>query len=790
MRLGFLFSIFILYTWNSICAQRYSIHGIVKDSLSGEALIGASVYIEETRQGTTTNTYGFYSISQSAGNYTIIFSYVGYKTIRLPVTLNKETILDVHLTPIQQELQEVIVTSAKTNLHSVATSKNELTIKQIKSIATPTGEPDVLKSLQYMPGIQAVNEGATNLYIRGGSYDQNLILLDEAPVYNPAHSLGFFSTFNTDAIKNVQVYKGAFPVQHGGRLSSVVDITMREGNYNKTQVNAGVGLIASRLNIEGPIIKEKASYMISGRYSYAGHMLNFLGGTIGSDILKLPALNSFSEQNNIWFYDLNAKINFKLNQNNHIYLSTYSGYDMFYCYALNSNNELRWGNNTSTLRWNHIFNGKLFSNQTIYYSNYRYQYTIRDDIRNFLWKAGIKEVGFKSDFTFYLNHTNTIRTGLNTVYHYFEPGSIFPASTTSIVKPYSLDSKRSVELASYAGNEQNILSWLSISYGLRYSLFLNIGPGIVYSYSPNMQAVKDSTKYDNGEIINSYNRLEPRISVRFLINKDQAVKFSYTLNTQYLHLLSNSTVGLPTDTWLPPDKYIKPQSSQQYALGYYRTFSDKAYEFSVEVYYKTLKNIIDYKDNAEIFLNKHIETQLLNGIGYSYGSELLFEKKAGKLTGWVGYTYSLTKYKIEGVNKNRYYSPRYDIRHNLSLTGSYEVNNIWTFFTTFKLASGGFITLPDQIFQSDGTAYFYYSSRNNYQLPFYHRLDLSILYTSPKNITRRYKSQWVFAVYNVYNRKNVYTLFVRQQSVDYSKASAHKMYLFGITPTISYNLSF
>lgn len=786
----FFILLFIIFGQPELIAQKYILHGTVRDSITGETITGASIYIAETKQGTVTNAYGFYSINQVKGIYTVTYSNAGYRPSILNITLDRETFLDIMLSPSHHELREVVVTASKTSVQTSNPSRNDLTARQIKSIPSVTGEQDVLKSLQLMPGIQAVNEGAANLYVRGGSYDQNLILLDEAPVYNPVHALGFYSTFNTDAIKNVSVYKGAFPVQYGGRLSSVVDIAMREGNYNTTQVKGGVGLIASRLSIEGPIVKEKASYIVSGRYSYAGQTLNLLGGKLGRDALHIYSLRNFNDKNQIWFYDLNAKVNYKINDKNHVYFSTYTGRDNFYCFAVNNNNELDWGNITSTFRWNHIFSGRLFSNYTLYYSNYTYQYTIREDIRNFIWKANIKEIGAKADFSYYLNEKNAVKSGFSAIFNRFAPGSISPADTSSIVKPFSLDGKKSIEIAAYAGNEQNINTWLTFSYGVRYTVFLNIGPGTVYSYGPGMDVISDSMLYKRGRIINSYSGLEPRISARLKVDKNNALKISFALTSQYLHLLSNSTVGLPTDTWLPPDNYLKPQTSNQFVIGYYRTFSRMGLEFSWEAYYKTLHNIVDYKDNADLFLNKHIETQLLNGKGYSRGVELLLEKKIGNLSGWVGYTYAQTRHKIAGVNNNRFYSPRYDIRHNLALTGNYDFNEAWTVSTTFKLASGGFITMADQIFMINGTAYFDYSARNNYKLPAYHRLDLSVLYKNPKNGSRRYKSQWALTIYNVYNRKNIYSLFLRQHSHEFSLASAYKMYLFTIMPAITYNMTF
>lgn len=788
MKIGYFLFILLLVGINSI-AQRYTICGTIKDTLSGESLFGASVYIDETQQGCISNAYGFYSVSLSPGTYTFTFSYLGYSVEKRQMRLTGNIELDVNLQTKDTELETVVISGAKTNVNTHSTSRNEISVARIKTITTAGGEPDVLKSLQLMPGIQAANEGAANLYVRGGSYDQNLILLDEAPVYNPVHALGFFSTFNTDAIKDVKLMKGAFPAQYGGRLSSVVDITMREGNYNKTQVSAGVGLIASHLTIEGPILKGKASYLVSGRYSYAGQMLNFLGGTIGRDLLQNYSLRNFNDENKIWFYDLNAKVNYKINTKNHVYLSFYSGHDSFYCYTLNNQNVLDWGNFTSTLRWNHIFTNKLFSNFTLYNSRYNYSYFIKEDIRNFKWKSHIEETGLKADFTYFLDQNSNLKAGVSGIYHSFNPGSIYPFDTTSIITPFALDKKRSFELSGYLSSDQIITPKLSVNYGVRYNLFLNLGYGIVYKYNEDMTAITDSTVYGKNEKINSYGGLEPRLSVRYKLSEQKAVKLAYAYTKQYLHLLSNSTVGLPTDTWLPPDSYIKPQSSHQVVLGYYQTIHQADFELSVETYFKTLQNIVDYKDNADLFLNKHIETQLLHGKGYSYGLESLLEKKKGKLSGWIAYTLAKAQYQVDGVNNDNYYSPRYDIRHNVTITGNYRLNKLWMFSTTFKLASGGFVTVPDQIFTVDGASFFAYSSRNNYKLPTYHRLDFSVYFNPGKNDHRHMKSEWVLSVVNVYNRKNIYSLTV-QTSSTYQMSKAYKMYLYGVLPTVSYNIKF
>ncbi|MDP3433091.1 MAG: TonB-dependent receptor [Bacteroidota bacterium] len=779
--IGLLFS-------TSLFAQKITVYGTVKDALTGENLIGAVVIIKETNQVVVANNYGFYSISPASGKCTIVCSYLGCAVFTKPIEIEKSIKLDIELSPQIKSLDEVTVQGNKSTLNSTSVSKNVIGIKQIKSITSMTGEPDVLKSLQLLPGVQTAGEGSTNISVRGGSFDQNLIILDEAPVYNPSHALGFFSTFNTDALNNVSFYKGAFPAQYGGRLSSIVDITMKEGNYKKFAANVGIGLLASRLTLEGPIVKDKASFIVSGRYSYAGQTLN-LAGLFGQEVLQIWELRNFNDQNEINFYDLNAKINYRINDKNHLYLSTYTGGDRFYSYSLNNDNALEWGNTTSTLRWNHIFNSSLFANFTSYYSNYNYSYSINDDLKNFDWKSNIQEAGIKADFAAYLNSSNHTRFGAATVYHYFEPGNIMPRSDRSSIKPFALSHKNAVELSAYISNEQKITDRLSIDYGLRYAGFISIGQDTVFQYNEEKTQVTDFKTYKSGEIVQFYQSLEPRISARYLLGTRNSVKLAYGRTTQFLHLLSNSALGLPTDVWMPPDKDIRPQSSSQFVWGYYHSFNNNQYEFTSEIYYKTLRNIIDFKDNANLFLNKHIDTQILSGDGYAYGNEYMLEKKTGDLTGWIGYTFSKTQYQIEGVNNNNYFSPRWDIRHNLSITGSYHFNQKWSVSSTFKFTSGGFVTVPEGSFVYNGAAFNYYSERNGYQVEPYHRLDLSFTYKSPKNNHRKRRSEWVYGIYNIYDRKNIYTLFARQES-NLISTQFTKMYLFGIVPSVTYNLKF
>lgn len=772
----------------SVFSQKVSVFGTVKDALTGENLIGAVVVVKGTNQVVVANNYGFYSISPTSAKCILVCSYLGYSGFSKSVEIENSLQVNIELMPQNKSLDEVTVHGNKSVLNSTSVSKNVIGIKQIKSIPSMTGEADVLKSLQLLPGVQTAGEGSTNLSVRGGSFDQNLIILDEAPVYNPSHALGFFSTFNTDALNNVSFYKGAFPAQYGGRLSSIVDITMREGNYKKYAANVGIGLLASKVTFEGPIVKDKASFIISGRYSYAGQTLN-LAGLFGQEVLQIWELRNFNDHNEINFYDLNAKVNYRINDKNHIYFSTYTGGDRFYSYSLNNNNSLEWGNTTSTLRWNHIFNSRLFSNFTSYYSNYNYSYFIADDLKNFDWKSNIQEAGLKVDFSAYLNTSNHMKFGVSSVYHYFAPGKIAPRSASSSVKPFALSNKNAVEISAYISNEQKISDRLSLDYGLRYAGFINMGKDTVFQYNEEKTRVTGFKAYGSGELVNYYQSFEPRISARYLLGKRNSLKLAYRRTTQFLHLLSNSSLGLPTDVWMPPDKDIRPQSSNQFVLGYYQTFSDNKYEFTSEIYYKTLRNIIDFKDNANLFVNKHIDTQILRGDGYAYGNEYMLEKKTGDLTGWIAYTFSQTQYQIDGVNNNNYFSPRWDIRHNLSITGNYQLNKRWSVSGTFKFTSGGFVTVPEGIFIYNGSAFNYYSERNGYQIEPYHRLDVSATYKSRKNDKRKRQSEWVFGIYNIYDRKNIYTLFARQES-NLISTQFSKMYLFGIVPSVTYNLKF
>jgi len=770
-----------------LCAQNHTIFGTICDKENGEHLIGATVIAEGRNLGTLSNNYGFYSLTLPKGLYKISFSFIGFKTNSYQIDLSADTSLNVRLEPDVTMLNEVVVEAKeKSVVFNNQMGINSLDLKTIKLAPSAVGEIDLIKNLQLLPGIQTANEGTTNLSVRGGSFDQNLFLLDDAPVYNPSHALGFFSTFNPDAISSVMIYKTAFPAQYGGRLSSIIDIRMKDGNNQKLTGNGGMGLIASRLSLEGPIKKDLASFIVSGRYSYAGLTANTLG-SLGQS-LGLRSLRDFDNHNEIDFYDLNAKVNYKI-KNDHFYLSVYAGRDHFFYYSIDKNSSMDWGNQTATARWNHVFNSRIFSNSMIVYSKYDYSYILKDDARDFKWLSSLQEVDLKSDFDYFVNPLNHIKFGFSIENHKYSPGKIEPRDSASLTKSFELDRQKSVESAIYISNEQKISDKITLSYGLRYSMFFLLGKSTVYSYSPN-RVVIDSVQYGNNELIKFYGGLEPRLDLRYLIDNNNSIKISYTYVKQYQHLLSNSSVGLPTDVWLPVNSYIKPQSSKQYSAGYYKSFPDRKYEFSAEFYFRKMSNIIDYRDNADLFLNPHLEIQVLSGTGQSYGAEFFVAKKSGRMTGWISYTLSKTTREIDGINSNHSYPAAFDKRHNLAVVMVYKLSRAWDFGSTFKFSSGGYITIPEGSFIYYGAAFNYYTSRYGYKLPPYHRLDISFTYKNPKKQFRSSKPEWSFGIYNLYNRKNIFSLFVRQDDYDFDTTRAYKMYLYGITPYLTYNFRF
>ena len=623
---------------------------------------------------------------------------------------------------------------------------------------------DVLKTIQLLPGINSISEGSSGISVRGGSIDQNLILLDEAPVYSAAHLLGFFSVFNSDALKNISVYKGGIPAQYGGRGSSVLDITMRDGNNQSFSASGGIGLISSRLTLEGPLIKDKMAFIVSGRRSYAD-VVGKMTGLLENDIT-------------LYFYDLNAKLNYKINDNNRIYLSGYFGKDDFGLGEIG----MEWGNSTATLRWNHLFSSRIFSNTTFIYSNYDYGFNIGSDAS---LSSGIEDSGIKQDFTWYLNPTNTFRFGLISTYHTFNPGKLLITGTNS--SEIVLDKKQAIESAIYLSDNYKPFTNLSAEYGLRVSMFNQLGEGWNNVYNEN-NIKTDSVFFTAGSVMQTYFEFEPRVSLNFQVSEKSSVKVSYNRMAQYLHLLTNSTAGQPTDTWIPSTSYIRPAIVSQYALGYFRNFASDSYELSVETYYKDMKNIIDYEDGTNVILNENIEAYILPGKGRSYGAEFFLKKKSGRLNGWISYTLAKTENKIEGINNFGWYSSKYDKAHSLSVVANYQIKKKLSLSAVWIYYSGNAVTFPSGKYEFNNRQLPYYTERNGYRMPVYHRLDLNLHLEGKEK--KRFGSAWDFSIYNVYNRHNAYTISFRESETVPGATEAVRLSLFGIVPSVTWNFKF
>ena len=763
-------------------AQNSTVSGYIKDAGSGEALIGATCYIPEMQTGVTSNQYGFYSITLPQGIHQINFSFIGYQPQTIRLDLNEDKTLNVSLVEDSKQIGDVVVTGEKRdrNVESTEMSMERISVKLVKKLPSFMGEVDVLKTITLLPGIQNGGEGSSGLYVRGGGPDENLMILDEAPVYNASHLMGFFSVFNSDAIKDIEVYKGGIPSKYGGKASSVIDIRMKDGNVNKFHGQAGIGNISSRLTLEGPIIKDKWSFIVSGRRTYA----DVVGRMIGINELK---------DNQLYFYDLNLKTNVQFSQKDRLYISAYSGDDYF---KLGESIYMRWGNITGTARWNHIFGNKLFSNTSLIYSNYGYSLGVPGNSADqFDWNSQIKDFNFKEDFSWFLNTKNRINFGINLIKHHFEPGNI-DANKNSFFTPLKLTNYNAIDGAIYASNEQKIGALFTVKYGLRISVFQQIGPGKVRDYlnpnAPNANEITDVKTYGKGELIGApYIYPEPRVSVKLTTGETSSVKASYNRMVQNLHLISNTTSPTPLDIWLPTSKYIKPLIADQVAAGYFRNFSDNVFETSVEVYYKNLKNVLDYKDGAELFLNEDLETELLTGSGYAYGMEMLVKKQEGKVTGWASYTLAKSMRKIPGINNGEAYPSTYDRTHDISLVVNYELNKRLSLAANWVFSTGNPVTYPVAKYDVQGNTLFYYSKRNGNRIPDYHRLDLSLTYHSKRNETRKVKRSLNVSFYNVYARRNAYSIYFRQNEDNPNITEAVRLSIIGtVIPAVTYNLTF
>ncbi len=766
--------ILLLTGWLPLFSQtKYSISGTVIDKTSGESLIGATVIlIEQPRSGVSSNAYGFYSVSAPAGSYNMVVSFTGYLSDTVKIVLNRNLLLPVALNTDHTELTEVVVSAQKKddNVTKPLMGVQKLSMNEIRNIPVLFGEKDILKTIQLLPGIKSAGDGNSGFYVRGGTTDQNLILLDEATVYNASHLLGFFSTFNSDAIKDVTVYKGGMPAEYGGRLSSVVDVKMNDGNNRNYLVSGGIGLIASRLNVEGPIVKDEGSFIVSARRTYA-------------DLFLKLSRDTSINRNKLYFYDLNAKANYKIDKNNRIYLSGYFGRDVL---GFSNLFGIQWGNSTATARWNHVFNSRLFSNTSFIYSNYNYLINVNLTSNNINITSKIEDFSLKEDLQYYANSENKINFGFNIIHHTISPG-IADASPGSSFNSFSLQKKYSLESAAYISHEWSPLAKLHIDYGLRLTDFSVFGPGNFYSYDQNGNTINTST-YSSGQIVKTYFNPEPRLSASYLLNSLSSLKISYTRNIQNLHLLSNSNSSNPTDLWIPSSNNVKPEIADQESIGYYRNFNDNKYEFSSEVYYKTMQNQIDYKNGAQLAANENVESQLLFGIGRAYGWELFFKKKYGKLTGWVGYTLSRTELKIDGINNGNWYPARQDITHDISVVGIYQASKKWTISATWVYSTGNAVTFPNGKYDVNGQILFYYTQRNAYRMPPYHRLDLGATLVTRK--TKKTERSWTFSIYNAYDRDNPYFIQFQQDPNDASRTQAVQYSLFKIIPSVTYNFKF
>ncbi|NLU95324.1 TonB-dependent receptor [Chitinophaga sp. Ak27] len=769
--------------------EKVTLSGIINMKTSTETIIGASIFIPGAKVSTITNAYGFYSVTLPKGEYTIVISCVGFETIEEHIVLAANTRKNFSMPEKSKNLNEVVIkyNGSANNIRKPEMSVNKLSISTIKKMPAVMGEVDILRAILQLPGISTAQEGATGFNVRGGSVDGNLILLDEAVVYNTSHLFGFLSVFNADVIKDLKLYKGGIPANFGGRTSSVLDIYQKEGNNETFHITGGIGAISSRLLAEGPIVKDKSSFVVAGRTSYA-HLF-----------MKLA-----DNPNSISFYDLNAKLNFKVNDNNRIFLSGYFGKDKMDFSNFFSNN---YGNSFFNLRWNHIFSEKFFSNASIIYS--RYDYGLKIKYVGIDWVSDIRNFNFKYDFSHHLSDKLVLNYGINSTYYKFNPGTIKPMDSTSAINPDQIEKKYAWENALYISADQKLTDKISLTYGLRYSYFLRLGEQHVNNYAnsqavlfnPELQIYEEGkptsiTYYNKNKKIIEFGNLEPRLAVSYALNDDQSIKASYNRMSQYIHLISNTASVSPLDIWAPSDQYLKPEILDQVALGYFRNFPNGKYSLETEAFYKKIKNKADYIDGAELIAQKAIEQVLLNGEARAYGLEVMLKKNTGRMTGWLSYTLSKAEQRTPGrnaaepgINNGQWYRANYDKTHNLSLTAAYQLTKKWSFGGIFTYQTGKAATYPIGKYQYQGITTANYGRRNANSLPAYHHLDLSASYTPKPDSKKRWKGEWVFSIYNVYGRNNAASLMF-EQNRETGLSEAKRISIFGIVPGVTYNFKF
>lgn len=767
------FCLFILISiLPSFAQQRLTVSGTITDAATGETLIGATIKLQgKATFATISNAYGFYSITGPAGQYDFVVSYTGYRSFVQKITLNLPLKRNIELSP-GPALAEVVISAVNRqneNVRSPQMGLEKVDMKALDNIPVLFGEKDVLKTIQLLPGVKSGGEGNTGFFVRGGAADQNLILLDEATVYNSSHLLGFFSTFNADAIKDVSLYKGGMPAQYGGRLSSVLDVKMQDGNNKEYGVEGGIGLIASRLKVEGPIVKEKSSFMISARRTYI-------------DLLLKASPDSSLSGTTLNFYDINAKANYKFNDRSTLFLSGYFGQDNIGIKDLFAND---WGNTTATVRLNHVFNSSLFSNTSLIYNKYNYTIELLDDNYNARITSLIRDYNLKQDMQYFSNK-HVIRFGLQATHHRVAPSDIF-ASESSNINPFSIENRYGLEMAGYLSDEWTLNDRLNLLYGLRLSTFSLLGPGTINAYN-DAGEVETSSDYKRGDFVKTYFYPEPRMSLSYSLNERNSVKASYNRNTQNIHILSNANTGSPTDQYVMSSNNIKPELADQVAIGFFKNAGDKAFEFSGELYYKWLQNQIDYKDGAELRANADVESELLYGEGRAYGLELYAKKTQGKLTGWISYTLAKTERRFDGINKGNYFPARQDRTHDLAIVGIYNLSSRWTLSANYIYSTGNAVTYPAGKYNLDGMTTFYYTERNANRMPYTGRLDLGV--TLKGRATKKFSSSWNFGVYNALNRQNPYSIEFRDKENDPTRTEAVQTSLFGIIPSVTWNFNF
>jgi hypothetical protein len=775
--------IFSLLFISARSQEKVTLNGYVKDADNGEELIGVTIYIPQLKAGTVTNDYGFYALTVPKGTYEVQYSYIGYQLQSVTLELTQDLSRNVQM-PVEAELMEEIVIADRPldeNVISVQMSKNTVNVSQVKKLPALFGEVDIIKSIQMLPGVITAGEGTSSFFVRGGSGDQNLILIDEAPVYDPSHLFGLFSVFNADVIKDAELYKGGIPARFGGRLSSLLDVRTKDGNNKHFEATGGIGSLASRIAVEGPIVKEKASFIVSARRSYVD--------------LFLRAAN---ETNLVHFYDVNAKVNLKHNNNNRFFLAFYAGRDVF---SFDDAFAFGWGNMTGTFRWNHLFNERLFMNTSVIASNFDYKLELKDLVQGFAWTSNLQELSIKNDLSYSLNTTNELTFGYHLTGRRFEPGTITPNTEGSIFTKLALQRKYALDHGIYVSNQQKITDNLLLDYGVRLSIFQNVGKEDVYLYEDPSDNVTidrtDTLHFDAWETIKTYVNFEPRVGLRYSLNNEQSIKVSYNRMVQNTHLMASGTVPVPFNTWNPSDYYLKPQLADQIAAGYFRNFKNNMYEFSLEGYYKDIKNVTDFADNAQLFFNDDISTEFRQGDSWSYGAELMLNKTQGKMIGMISYTWSKTFRDIPDVNRGNKFYANHDRRNVVNVQAAYDLNDKWTFGGSFTYATGRPITLTAGKYEYGTYHPDIITERNSYRLPAFHRLDLSVTLNPRKNATKRLKGQWVFSVYNAYNRKNPFTVYTRTKQDkegnvigDGTEKEARLIYLFPILPSVTYNFKF